>query len=133
MYDNYNYPPGADTPDAPWNQPSDPDPIDVRVDVGVALSCKNCSVYTDNYWIEADNEGYTETHLEDGYADIKRLYTEQHKSIPELLAELCKYINGELAGGNVSRQRKEELEQMLEDAEGWQVDDVEIDDYEAID
>lgn len=20
MYDNYNYPPGADTPSAPWNQ-----------------------------------------------------------------------------------------------------------------
>ena len=36
MYDNYNYPAGADTPDAPWNQ-SDPDFSDYDEDAEAEL------------------------------------------------------------------------------------------------
>lgn len=131
MYDNYNYPPGADTPDAPWNQPSDPDPIELECDTCITLR-KEITVETSNYWTESDAEGYTETHLEDNYKDVEKLINDQHTSLIKMLDELAKYVKGELAGGDVSNSRKRELEQLLEDCQGWSVDLIEIEGYEAI-
>ena len=37
MYDNYNYPLGADNPDAPWNQKENPE-REIEVTVSVTLS-----------------------------------------------------------------------------------------------
>ena len=127
MYDNYNYPPGADTPDAPWNQVEN-EPIDVDVVSEVTL-VHNTKVSTTNYNAYTDEEGYHDEELYDGYQEIEEYYKEQHKSIPDLLDELAKYINGELAGGNLSHRRRQELELMLEDCEGWEVDNIEIEDF----
>ena len=131
MYDNYNYPPGADTPDAPWNQPSEPDPITLDVNVNVTLFKNNVTVETSNYDIIPDDEfGDAFIELHDGYADVEKYCIEQHKSILELLSELTKYINGELAGGNLSRQRRQELEMMLADSQGWQQYSFEVEEFE---
>ena len=123
MYDNYNYPMGADTPDAPWNQ-HEPDPIEVSVAVTVTLTHET-TVETANYINGEDGD-----ELLDGYDDINAIYSEQHKSVPELLGELAKYIKGELTGGNVSYQRKWELQSMLEDCQGWTEEETEVDNYE---
>jgi len=128
MYDNYNYPLGADTPDAPWNQ-VELDPIDVNVVAEVTL-VHNTKVATINYVAYTDEEdGSYNEELNDGYQDIEEYYKEHHKSIPDLLDELAKYIKGELAGGNLSHQRRQELECMLEDCEGWEVGNIEIEDF----
>ena len=127
MYDNYNYPPGADTPDAPWNQVEN-EPIDVNVVAEVTL-VHNTKVSTTNYNAYTDEEGYHDEELYDGYQEIEEYYKEQHKSIPDLLDELAKYIKGELAGGDLSHQRRQELELMLEDCEGWEVGNIEIEDF----
>lgn len=128
MYDNYNYPAGADTPDAPWNQPCDPEPIDLELEVTMCLT-HNTVVSTTNYTDYADDEdGHTERELHDGYKDVMGYYKQQHKSIPELLNELAKYIKGELEG-NVSPQRRYELNDMLFTCEGWKVNDVQVEDY----
>jgi hypothetical protein len=128
MYDNYNYPPGADTPDAPWNQ-VELDPIDVNVVAEVTL-VHNAKVATTNYVACTDEEdGSYNEELYDGYKDIEEYYKEQHKSIPDLLNELAKYIKGELAGENLSYQRRQELELMLEDCEDWEVSNIEIEDF----
>lgn len=127
MHDNYNYPMGADTPSAPWNQPADPDPIEVACDTCVTLR-KEIIIATDNYWIEADDEGYSETYLEDGYKEMEQHVRKQHASLTALLDELAKYIQGELQG-DISNARKHELEQMLEDCQGWSEDYFEIEDY----
>ncbi len=37
MYDNYNYPVGADTPSAPWNQEENPE-REIEVTISVTLS-----------------------------------------------------------------------------------------------
>jgi len=50
-------------------------------------------------------------------------------SRPKMLGELAKYIKGELAGGDISASRRQELEVMLEDCVGWETVDIEIEDY----
>ena len=47
MYDNYNYPLGTDTPDAPWNEPLVPD-RNFNLNVIVTLS-RNVEITTNNY------------------------------------------------------------------------------------
>lgn len=119
MYDNFHYPAGADTPDAPWNEKEIPE-VEMQCDVIVTLRKDGVVVFTNNY----DNNGeFCGT-----YHDAEELVSGQHKSIPELLDELAKYINGELAGGNISQMRRQELEAMLEDCRGWS-DEIDVDDY----
>ena len=47
MYDNYNYPLGADNPDAPWNQEENPE-REIEVTVSVTLS-KTIKVKVSDY------------------------------------------------------------------------------------
>lgn len=123
------YPAGAyNDPNAPYNQPGDPDPIEVACDTCVTLR-KEIVVETTNYWIEADDEeGWSETNLEDGYKEIEQHIRKQHTSLTTLLDELAKYINGELQG-DISNARRQELKQMLADCQGWSEDYFEIEDY----
>jgi hypothetical protein len=131
MYDNYNYPAGADTPDAPWNQPGEPDPIVIEATVNTTLFKNNVTVETSNYDVVHDDDfGDASIELNDGYSDVEKYYTEQHKSILELLEELAKYIKGELAGGNLSSHRRQELEMMLEDCQGWKQYSFEVEEFE---
>lgn len=133
MSDRDYYPLGAyNDPNAPYNQPGDPDPIEVVCDTCVTLR-KDIVVWTTNYWFEDDGEGYTETHLEDGCRDLAKLVKEQATPLTKMLDELAKYIKGELAGADISKARKRELEQMLEDCQGWSEDLIEVDDYECND
>lgn len=129
MYDNYNYPAGSDTPNAPWNQREN-DPVDIETDITVSL-VNRVIVKTTNYTEYQDEEG-CDFDLHDGHKDIENRYKEQHRSIPDLLAELAKYIRGELAGAVISGSRKHELKMMLDDCQGWQVDNIEIEDYNTV-
>ena len=118
MYDNYNYPPGADTPDAPWNQ-RDPDPKTFDCDIAVTI-VNTLPVSTSCYYRDSE-DGSTDT------SDVnwEDEYKSQYLGIPALLNELAKYIDGELASG-VSGSRRWELRQMLEECRGWKVKDIDI-------
>ena len=131
MRDRDYYPAGAySDPNAPYNK-YEPDPIMVATTVTVTLT-HECTIETSNYSVYEDaDEGYCQTELQDDAADINALYGEQHMTIPKLLEELAKYINGELAGGNVSYKRKCELKSMLDDCEGWTEEETEILEYEV--
>lgn len=128
MYDNYNYPPGADTPDAPWNEPATK-PVSINVDVSITLN-RLTTVSTCGYNPTVDEEDGIPGHeLLDTYQDIERHFKAQHKSILDLLGELAKYIKDELTG-DISQDRRRELEAMLADCEGWKVEYIEINDYD---
>jgi len=118
MYDNYNYPPGADTPDAPWNQ-CDPDPKEFDCDIAVTI-VNTLPVSTSNYYIDSEDGS-----LDTSDVNWEDEYKSQYLGIPALLRELAKYIEGELAGG-VSGSRQWELRQMLEECRGWEVEDIDI-------
>ena len=118
MYDNYNYPPGADTPDAPWNQ-CDPDPKEFDCDIAVTI-VNTLPVSTSNYYIDSEDGS-----LDTSDVNWEDEYKSQYLGIPALLGELAKYIEGELAG-NVSDSRRWKLRQMLEECRGWDVEDIYI-------
>ena len=124
MYDNYNYPMGADTPDAPWNEKEIPE-IEVAAEITVLLKKSDVKISTCNYSLDENGE----IRLRDRLMDIEGYYHTQNNSVPRLLGELAKYINGELAGGDISASRRQELEAMLEDCTGWETVDVEIEEY----
>ena len=105
------YPPGAEfDPRAPWNQ-VDPPEVDFTIKVGITLE-REAVITTD----EVYNDDGDWCLCDD--ADVEGAYKETYKSIPDMLAELSKYIDGELLG-DISKERRRELELMKESATGW--------------
>ena len=95
--DNYNYPMGADTADAPWNQ-VDPEPIEVEVTVSITLS-KTVKIYVDDYIQEA----------------------------PEVDEDGNYYSGGiDFSECNLSKAVEEQITLPNENVEGWNVDDFEV-------
>ena len=95
--DNYNYPMGADTANAPWNQVS-PEPIEVEVTVSITLS-KTVKIYVDDYIQEAPEVD------EDGH---------------------CYQGNIDFSECNLSKAVEEQITLPNEKVEGWNVDDFEV-------
>lgn len=120
------YPAGAyNDQNASYNQIDCPE-IEVQAEVTVLLSKKNVGFFTNQY--TEDEDGHKELLISYNYAQIE--IEKQCNNIPTLLAELVKYINKELSG-DVSIQRKQYLEGLLADAQGWEQTDMEIEDYNA--
>ena len=117
MYDNYNYPPGADTPDAPWNR-IDPPEKEYDCSATVVLN-KDTLVTTDKVYWDGDDWVMCED------VSLRDVFSDNCTDIPTLLAELVKYIDGELASNQISYERKCELVKMKESAKGWTVIDEE--------
>ena len=134
MYDNYNYPIGADIPNAPWNQ-SDPEPIEVEVTISQSLSRSTKIKVTDyiaNEWedVDSDDEGgfYKIGGVEYDFSDsdLKGAYEEQEYDIPKLLDYLKAYLIADIAKYNEESNRKKELQHILSCCEGWNVDETEV-------
>lgn len=109
--DNYNYPMGADTPDAPWNQVDNPE-REIEVLVSVTLS-KTFKVKVSDYTIADSGKDEDGNYFEDidySGCDLEEA-VERQIVLPQ---EAYKYIT---SSGNKSV--KEELK-------GWDVDDFEV-------
>ena len=135
MYDNYNYPIGADTPDAPWNQ-SDPEPIEVEVTISQSLS-RSTTIevhdYTIKEWEDTEyikEEGISRTRKGIDYdfsdSDLKEAYEIQEYTIPELLEYLKSYLINDIAQCVEGSSRKKLLQCILKGCEGWNVDETEV-------
>ena len=115
------YPAGAyRDPNAPWNKVDIPE-ITVKCDVMVSVVREGVPVMTDNYTRDENGIEVFQEYLPDDYENC-------HHDIPELLGELSKYINGELAGG-VTGDRRHQLLGMLADCAGWRTEMTSIEDY----
>ena len=125
MRDSDCYPAGAyNDPNAPYNEVEIPE-IEVKCVTTMPMQ-KTISVMTDKY--EVDEDGDIE--LLDTYGDLREKVLDQHYDIPTLLEELAKYIKGELAGGGLSLSRERYLSDLLDDCQGWEMGDVDVEDYE---
>jgi len=125
MYDNYNYPPGADTPDAPWNEPVRPE-IDAEVYVQFTVE-RIATITTDEVWWDEDGWELAAD------ADIGKAYDDYYVAIPEMLGELTKYVKGEMqvlekfiksrTANKEERERYSYLQRIIDSAGGWEVTD----------
>lgn len=133
--DNYNYPWGADTDDAPWNEPTIPDK-EFEIQVSQTL-VKTCDVVTDKYIpgasgvdYDSDDEGGCVAigwQEPDDTSDVdwEKEYKDQHYTILELLAELENMAKKELESISPKSSRGRELKNIIEECQGWELDDSE--------
>lgn len=109
--DNYNYPMGADTKDAPWNQVDNPE-REIEVTVSVTLS-KTVKIKVSDYEITDSGKDEDGEYFEDidySKCDLKRAVEEQI-TLPQ---DAYKYVKGEFNNDQHN------------DLEGWDVDDFEV-------
>ena len=133
MYDNYNYPVGADGSDAPYNQ-SDPEPVEVNVCISQTLH-KSTTISTTDYVAEKyedcerdDDGGFVTTEgvsYDFSDSDLLSAYKDDNWTIPELLDELKDYIQRDLENG-CNKSKKARLEKIMKACEDWELDEEEV-------
>lgn len=121
--DNYNYPTGADTSNAPWNQVDLPEK-EIEVTISVTLS-KTVKVMVDDYEVEEDAD-------EDGrYLSYDFSNCDLHKAVedqvvlPQNLAEFTERMFNHdlnLKAAGIPKYLKD----AIADCKNWCVDDMEI-------
>lgn len=144
MYDNYNYPAGADTPDAPWNQ------VDVPEKEFEVTCCQTLSrtslVITNNYIpgasgvdYEPDDEGgYCACgwHDDDDTSDTNwadEYHDNNHYTPLELINKFKEHLmkqwntlkDAEEANDAKTKYEKREIQHLIEECEGWTEDETE--------
>lgn len=120
---NYDYPMGADTSDAPWNQVDLPEK-EIEVTISVTLS-KTVKVMVDDYKVEEDAD-------EDGrYLSYDFSNCDLHKAVedqvvlPQNLAEFTeRMFNHDLNLKAAGMPRY--LKEAIKDCKGWTVDEMEV-------
>lgn len=124
MYDNYNYPAGADTPNAPWNEVVTPE-RDFDCDISVTLEAK-IKLTTDNYIEEQDEEdGRIYINTED--TDWNEVYDNCECTIPALLRILKKYIEDDIKQYKNSPNTVAHMKRLIEACDAWKEVDRDID------
>ena len=111
--DNYNYPMGADTPDAPWNQVDNPEK-EIEVLVSITLS-KTFKVKVSDYTITDSGKDEDGEYFEDidySNCDLKGAVEEQ-------------IILPQNAWDYIAPESKKEA-QAIFDLKGWNVDEMEV-------
>lgn len=135
MYDNYNYPPGADGPDAPWNQ-SDTEEKEFEVTISQTLS-KNTTVTTSDYIpggcfseTEWDIDGYhTITCYEPddtSNTDWKAAYKEERMTPLELINEFKDHLKEILSNLNTNSRKYKRVKYLIKECSNWIEDDFEV-------
>ena len=110
---------------APWNEEKKTK-MSFPVYVSETL-VKRCDVETDEYKVEDNGKGeeptivFSEVNWEDAYKNS--CFT-----LKELLSELAKYIEAEMSAPNTSEARKGYLRKMLSDCQGWEVEEIFVED-----
>jgi hypothetical protein len=123
MYDNYNYPCGADNPQAPWNEPVVKE-REFKVSVLQVLT-KDVVISTDDYQPEFDEE-YGTTFANTENTDWVKSFENVHYT-PLQLIDACKKIAKWAIDNNVKRIDDLYLPRVAEDCNGWQVLEYNVD------
>ena len=141
MYDNYNYPCGADTPDAPWNQVDVPEK-DFEITCSQSLS-RTATVTTNNYIPGAEGCDYEEGvafgwHDPDNTSDTNwadEYKSNGYKTPLELIEMLREYLEKDLR--NIQRDmlpddrsfkvtKARMLKGLIEECEAWTEDETDF-------
>ena len=118
--DNYNYPMGSDTPDAPWNQSENPEK-EIEVTVCISLS-KTIKIRVSDYEITdcgKDEDGYYFEDVDYSNCDLKGAVEEQI-TLPHKVGQLLV----DMDDNPIKMSHK--LKNIKEDLCGWNVDELEV-------
>ena len=114
MYNNWDYPMGADTPDAPWNEV---DPPEKTFDIAVSCSLsKDTEVTSDNY---NETGFYGAGSLNEPWVE----YTDNEYTVEQIIdfAKQCAELM--LAKHDYSIKSKWGLRRMIDSCTGWNTDE----------
>lgn len=117
MYNNYDYPVGADTPYAPWNI-KDPPEKNFAIAVSCSLS-KDTEVTTSNYDEYGNNGGGTLLEPYNEYICSEKTI----KQIIDFAKEAAQYF---LANKNFKIRPKCTLKMLADSCEGWTIDEENV-------
>ncbi len=130
MNNNYDYPAGADSTDAPWNEFSKPD-MSFGVVVSQTLS-KSDVVSTnqyDDYFIGRDRAGDAVVDYDTTNVDWENEWLRQSISIGELLDMLKRYVLEDMEKTpHTDKKRIDYLERVMDACDGWVVDETIVED-----
>ena len=122
MYNNFDYPAGADTPEAPWNEKLPPEKT---FNVCISQTLSKCTeVNTRDYQPEYDEED-GHTYADTSETDWKRVYKEEHYT-PKDFIEASKTLALYLIEQGKNRIEDINLKNLLVECEEWCVDETEI-------
>jgi hypothetical protein len=93
---NYDYPMGADTPNAPWNR-IDPEPKKIKVTVSITLS-KTVEVEVTDYTAEEDydEDGYNGINYDYSECDLEQAVRDQ-VTLPNSVGEFNDWVEDDFA------------------------------------
>lgn len=144
MYDNYNYPAGADTPDAPWNQVDVPEK---DFDVTCSQSLSRTAVVTTNNYIPGGSGVDYEPDGEGGYCacgwqddddtsgtDWSKEYSYDHYTPLQLIQMLREYVANDLDRVDIIAEEtnqskaflERKLKHLIEECDCWNDDETEF-------
>lgn len=129
MYDNYNYPLGADNSSAPWNEKEN-EPKEFQCTVSVTLE-KTMKIETscyNEYW-EKDDDGTPIHEIDTDDVDWNDEYKENHITLIEMLEELEGYVRQDLSMTGANTKKGRHLKELLKACRGWE--ETETDVYES--
>lgn len=125
MYNNYDYPCGADGPDAPWNEQE----IHKRqfdVCISQTLS-KNTKVTTNDYVPEVDQDKdgvYESTDTSD--TDWKEAYKNEHLTPLQLIDKFKDFLTKYLPDPIIDIKEFRRFRYLIGECKGWEVDETEV-------
>ena len=93
---NYDYPMGADTPNAPWNK-IDPEPKKIKVTVSITLS-KTVEIEVTDYTAEEDydEDGYNGINYDYSECDLEQAVRDQ-VTLPNSIGEFNDWVEDDFA------------------------------------
>lgn len=119
--DNYYYPVGSDTGDAPWNEMEIPEmPFQV---VGEVTLSKVMEVYTNNYDYEYEDGQVIPIAYDN--VDWVDEYTRRSLSLVAILKEFYWFAQRELKYLKPESNRARFLRRMMEETRGWEITNIE--------
>lgn len=126
MYNNYDYPLGADTPRAPWNQVENSE-IERECNVTETIT-REVTLSTTNYIAEDDwdDELGKCISADTSETDWREEYINQEYTVLDLISKLKSYVEEDIKNTQPNTCEERELKRLLSACKGWEQIECEI-------
>ena len=126
MYNNYDYPLGADNSSAPWNQVENSE-IERDCEVTETITRK-ITLSTTDYVAEEDwdNEFGKCVSVDTSDTDWAGEYSNQEYTVLELIDKLKAYVEEDIKNTSPNTGKGRELQRLLSACDGWEQVDLEV-------